>query len=84
MRGFGIVLCLFVCSWVLVLGGEGFLAVCGNSVSIIFTFIRVVAVANYSSVGSRYIVSFCVGAVRVLPRGEKWWVVGDVRDESEV
>ena len=65
------------------LGGEGFLAVCGNFVSIIFTFICVVAIANLFSVGSRYIVGFCGGAIKVLPRGEQWCVVGDVRDESE-
>ena len=70
MRGFGKILCLFVCSWVLVLGGEGFLAVCANFVSIIFTFSCVVAIANLFSVGSRYIVGFCGGAIKVLPRGE--------------
>ncbi len=52
------------------LGGEGFLAVCANFVSIIFTFICVVAIANLFSFGSRYIVGFCGGAIKVLPRGE--------------
>ncbi len=66
MRGFGEVLCVFVCSWVLVLGGVGFLVVFGKLISILFIFVRVGAVANISSVGSRHIVSVCVGAVRVM------------------
>ncbi len=70
MRGFGEVLCVFVCSWVPVLGGVGFLIVFGKLISIIFTFVRVGAVDNLSSVGSRYIVIVCVGAVRVLFRSD--------------
>ncbi len=65
MRGFGGVLCLFVCSWALVLGGVWFLVECGKFISVIFTFVRVGAIANLSSVGNMYIVNVCVGAIRV-------------------
>ena len=43
------------------MGGEGFLAVCGNFASIMFTFICVVAIANLFRVGSRYIVGLYGG-----------------------
>ena len=65
MRGFGGVLRLFVCSWVLVLGGVWFLVECGDLTGCMITFVRVGAIANLSSVGNKYIVSVCVGAIRV-------------------
>ncbi len=79
MRGFGEVLCLFVCSWVLVFGGVWFLVEYGKFISIIFTFVRVGAIAKLSSVGNMYIISVCVGAIGVQLRNVSWWVLGDVR-----
>ncbi len=64
MRGFGGVF-FFVCSGVLVLGGVWFLVECGKFNSVIFTFVRVGAIAILSSVGNMYIVSVCVGAIRL-------------------
>ena len=61
---------VFVCWWVPVLGGVGFLVVFGKLISIIFTFVRVGDVDNLSSVGSKYIVSVCGGAVRVPFRSD--------------
>ncbi len=61
------------------LGGVWFLVVFDKFISILFTFVRVGAIANLASVGSKYIVCVCVGARGVLLRSDYGWVVGDVR-----
>ncbi len=65
MPGFGGVLCWFVCSWVLVLGGVWFLVECSICIGVVFTFVRVGAIANLSSAGSMYRVRVCIGTGRV-------------------
>ncbi len=77
MRGFGAVLCVFVCSWFFVLGGVECLVVFDIFVIIIVTFVRV-GIANLSSNGSRDIGSVCAGARRELLLSEYCWIVGDV------